>query len=243
MGLIKDEAIVLRKLPYGESDRIVHLFTLSSGKISAIAKGGAKSLKRFMNTLEPFRIIKVEYFDKSGKGILRIENAHIVEDFTGIERDFRKFSVAGFFMEITDKLTKEKEPYPQLFYILSGILRKLKTSEISSQEILYLLLRILEILGFLPNFKTCVHCGKEVEDSKRTFFSSQKGGILCESCVRFHPYKTYPSELLTFFAGNEKDAEKNEKLLLPAFELMEGFIRYHVDVEFKTYRFIKPQII
>jgi len=51
MPLHKDEGIVLFKRAYGESDKIVRLFTLGSGKVAAIAKGANKSQKRFMNTL------------------------------------------------------------------------------------------------------------------------------------------------------------------------------------------------
>jgi DNA repair protein RecO (recombination protein O) len=240
MGLTKDEAIVLRKLPYGESDRIVHLFTLNSGRLSAIAKGGAKSVRRFMNTLEPLRIIKVEYFDKSGKGLPRIENAHILEDFQGIEEDFRRLSIAFFFMEVVDKLVKERQPYPQMFHILSKVLRNLKVSQISSTEILNLLLEILEILGFLPNFVSCVHCGIVLEDKKKRFFSSEKGGLLCELCKRFHPHRAYPSELLTFLSKRAWEGMESKELLLTAFELMENFMKYHLDVEFKSYRFTKP---
>ncbi|MCS7280033.1 MAG: DNA repair protein RecO [Desulfobacterota bacterium] len=238
MGLVKDEAIVTRKLSYGESDRIVHLFTLNSGKISAIAKGGAKSVKRFMNTLEPMQIINVEYFDKSFKGHLsRIESAHIVEDMSGIERDFQRFSLASFFIEVADRLTKERQPFPTLFHLLSGILRRLKTSSVPLPEVLMLLLKILETIGFLPNFKSCVHCGKTVE--QKIYFSSEKGGILCERCTQFCPSEVYPDQLLNFLATGKK--ELSDQLISFAFDLLESFIKFHLDVELRTFKFIKPK--
>ena len=48
------EAIVLRLLDYGESDRIVTFSTADFGKIRGIAKGARRSRKRFTNALEPF---------------------------------------------------------------------------------------------------------------------------------------------------------------------------------------------
>jgi DNA repair protein RecO (recombination protein O) len=68
MALHKDEAFVLFKKAYGESDKIIRLFTRTSGKVAAIAKGASRSQKRFMNTLEPFNHINIEYFEKYGKG-------------------------------------------------------------------------------------------------------------------------------------------------------------------------------
>ncbi|MCX7856735.1 MAG: DNA repair protein RecO [Deltaproteobacteria bacterium] len=240
MGLVKDQAIVLKKLSYGESDRIVHLFTRTFGKISGIAKGGNKSIRRFMNTLEPLRIIEIEYFDNRMKGLSKIQNAYVLEDFQGIEKDFRKFSVATFFMEVADRLTKEKEPNPRLFQILCSTYRELKNTEVTFQKILRLLLDSLEVLGFLPNFKTCVHCNREVSNGNKRFFSNQKGGILCETCARTNLHKTYSPELLTFFSHLEISELKDEGYLALAFEIIENFIRYHLDVEFKSFKFIKP---
>ena len=106
--LHKDEAIVLSRKAYGESDKIMHFFTLTSGKMSAIAKGASKSQKRFMNTLEPFNHIRVEYFEKHARGLVRIENADIIETGNGIEKSLKKVSIAAFFVEFVDRLTKER---------------------------------------------------------------------------------------------------------------------------------------
>ena len=109
MALHKDEAIVLFKRAYGESDRIIRLFTFTSGKIAAIAKGAGKSQKRFSNTLEPFNHIRVEYFEKHETGMVRIENADIVETNSGIEKSLKRACTAGFFTEFADRLTKDRE--------------------------------------------------------------------------------------------------------------------------------------
>lgn len=50
------QAVVLRSVDYGDSDKIVTLFTSGYGKISAIAKGAKRSMKRFGGTLELFSL-------------------------------------------------------------------------------------------------------------------------------------------------------------------------------------------
>ena len=126
MALHKDEALVLFKRAYGESDRIIRLFTRTSGKIAAIAKGAGKSQKRFMNVLEPFNHIQVEYFEKYGKGMVRLENADIIETNGGIERSLKKACIAGFFTEFVDRLTKDKEPHESIFLSLKELLLAVK---------------------------------------------------------------------------------------------------------------------
>src|SRR5204863_9256458 len=53
-GTYKTEAVVLRSIRYGEADRVLHLYSSSRGRISAIAKGSRRPRSRFGGRLEPF---------------------------------------------------------------------------------------------------------------------------------------------------------------------------------------------
>ncbi len=262
MALHKDEAIVLFKRAYGESDKIIRLFTLTSGKVAAIAKGGNKSQKRFMNTLEPFNHIKVEYFEKHGKGMVRLENADIVETNSGIETSLHRVCTASFFTEFVDRLTKERERHDSLFHTLKEILTRVKDAEFTFDDILYYQLKMLEILGYMPNFSACVYCGKEVVEDKKIYFSKERGGILCHKCYRYLPHKEYPKGVIPGLAaiknmfngsgfgstlrnqGSEKFSVQEKTEGYRAFdkemrEIMEEFISFHLDVELKSYRVLK----
>lgn len=244
MSLQKDEAIVLSKRAYGESDRIIRLFTMSGGKISAIAKGGSKSQRRFMNTLEPFNHISVEYFRKPGKGMARIENADIIESNSGIEVSLKKIYSASFFVEFTDRLTKEGEKNIELFTELKDIVQDVKRADFTSSDIIYHLLKMLSQLGFMPNFNNCVYCGRQISDEKKIFFSKERGGILCPSCSNSLPFKVYPEGIiprLSLFANGERFATDLE-VVRHIQDMMEGFISFHLDVDIKSYRFLKSFI-
>jgi DNA repair protein RecO (recombination protein O) len=261
MGLHKDEAIILSKRAYGESDKIMRLFTLISGKISAIAKGAGKSQKRFMNTLEPFNHINVEYFEKQARGMVRIENADIIETGSGMETSLKKVSVAAFFVEFADRLTKEREKNTALFYVLKDILARLKYNEFDYEDILHHEFKMLEILGYMPNFIGCVYCGKFIPDEHKVHFSSERGGILCPACSRAIPHRTYsggtiPRLILIGNNGNGsafevRDSKGPSDVYIPdetkrfereVREIMESFISFHLDVEFKSYKILKSLI-
>ena len=96
MALQKDQAIILSSKVFGESDRIIRFLTLRSGKLTGIARGGKKSQKRFMNTLELFNHIDIEYFEKGEKGIVRVDNADLLEANDGIGSSFRRMCIASF---------------------------------------------------------------------------------------------------------------------------------------------------
>jgi DNA repair protein RecO (recombination protein O) len=258
MPLHKDEGIVLFKRAYGESDKIVRLFTHNSGKVAAIAKGANKSQKRFMNTLEPFNHISLEYFEKYGKGLVRIENAHTIETNEGIERSLKKACMAGFFTEFVDKLTRDREKHTELFYMLKEVLATIKNNDLTYSDVLYHELSMLQTLGFEPNFHTCVYCGKAMHEDDRTCFSSERGGTLCNRCARFIVHKKYDEGVIARLAsmrngGVNSFSREPVSTYLPcegsngddgiferdARDLLEGFVSFHLDVEFKSYRILK----
>jgi DNA repair protein RecO (recombination protein O) len=259
MPLHKDEGIILFKRAYGESDKIVRLFTLGSGKVAAIAKGANKSQKRFMNTLEPFNHISLEYFEKYGKGMVRLENAHTIETNEGIEKSLKKVCMAGFFTEFVDKLTRDREKHIELFYMLKEVLTTIKQNDLTYSDVLAHELSMLQTLGFEPNFHTCVYCGKPIHEDDRTYFSSERGGTLCHRCARFIAHKKYDEGVIARLAtmreregansisresgGNyslcDDGSRKDAVFERDARDLLEGFVSFHLDVEFKSYRILK----
>ena len=192
MALVKDEAIILSTRLFGESDKIVRFFTLASGKLSGIAKGAKKSQKRFMNTLEPFTQVRIEYFEKPTSSLVRIENADLGESNSGLEVSLKKVCVASFFTEFVDKLTKEKQRNEPLFHALKKILDSLKLVEFTVTDILYYELQMLRHLGYMLNLASCVHCGKALPDMEKLYFSKERGGTLCPGCSRSVPHRQYP---------------------------------------------------
>ncbi len=169
MPLLKDEGIVLFKRAYGESDKIVRLFTLGAGKVAAIAKGANKSQKRFVNTLEPFNHIALEYFEKYGKGMVRLENAHAIESNEGIEKS-EKGLHGRFFHRICRQANAGQGKHTELFYMLKDVLTTIKQHDLTYSDVLYHELNMLKILGFEPNFQTCVYCGKAMDEEEKPVF-------------------------------------------------------------------------
>ncbi len=241
MPLQKDRAIVLSKRAFGESDRIIKLFTFSSGKVSAIAKGAGKSQKRFANTLEPFNVINVEYFEKTSSSMVRIDNADVLETNSGIELSLKRACTAGFFAEFTERLTKERQPHEALFGVLLAALRAVRAADLQVAAILGFELKILEALGYMPNFRTCVYCGKEIPDEEKTRFSRERGGVLCPACCRFLSYRQYPPAVLPYLSclSCSSGSERNDLLDGYASDVMEGFVAFHLDVECRSYRILK----
>ena len=68
-NIVHSDAIVLRSIDYGETSRIVTLFTRERGKIGVMAKGARANRSRFGSTLEPLSHINVVLYYKPGRDL------------------------------------------------------------------------------------------------------------------------------------------------------------------------------
>ena len=260
MPLVKDEAIILSTRLFGESDKIVRFFTLNSGKLSGIAKGAKKSQKRFMNTLEPFNQVLIEYFEKPANSLVRVENADLKESNSGLELSLKRVCAASFFTEFVDNLTKEKQRNEPLFHTLKKILDSLKLIEFTVTDILYYELQMLRHLGYMLNLAACVHCGKALADVEKLYFSKERGGTVCTGCARSVPHRQYPQGFIPHMVYlndsgiDSRETRAREPFLAPeprppdpllkgfdhmGREVLEDFVKFHLAVEFKSYRLLK----
>ncbi len=56
MSIVKTEAFVLRSFRYGETSKIVTLFTRDFGKMNAIVKGARNYKSKICGTLESYEL-------------------------------------------------------------------------------------------------------------------------------------------------------------------------------------------
>lgn len=160
-------------------------------------------------------------------------------------------------------MTKEREPHDELFYALHDVLARLKEREFSYDDVVSWELRILEILGFMPNFESCVYCGRSLPEEDKTLFSRERGGVLCARCSRSLPYKTYGQGVIprliacktaagrpatsgfygASFSEDGRAGLSGAGFVREAQDIMEGFTSFHLDVEFRSYRILKGLLL
>src|SRR4030042_3715565 len=122
MPLYTTNAIVIRSLHYGESDKIVTFFTQDFGKIKGIAKGARRSKKRFQNALDLFSHIRLMFFDREGMGLVRAENCDILHTFPKIREDLKKIFYGNYYLELVNEMAGERETNGEDFDLLLSFL-------------------------------------------------------------------------------------------------------------------------
>ena len=86
MALTTTDALILRYVDYGESDRIVHLLTPAVGRLAAIAKGARRSQKRFPGTLDLFNQLRVQVDRRRRGGLARLDPLRAARAGTPLRR-------------------------------------------------------------------------------------------------------------------------------------------------------------
>ena len=75
MNSIVDQAVVLKRIDFGEADRIVTMLTAKNGKVSVIAKGTRRPKSKMAGGIELFTVNNITYIN--GKNELKtLVSAH-----------------------------------------------------------------------------------------------------------------------------------------------------------------------
>ena len=124
----KTEGIILKRINYGEADRILTIYTKHYGKIRALAKGVRRITSRRGGNVELFN--QAVLFLNKGKNLDLLTEAQVVNSFKSWRRDLKKVTVAYYFCELVDKLTPEEQPNQAVFQLLSNYLDKISTASL-----------------------------------------------------------------------------------------------------------------
>ena len=102
------EALVLRAIPYGESDAVVHLLVLGHGRIPAFARGARTSRKRFGGALEVFT--RIEALLKEGPELWALREATVLEAHARLRDDLHRPTRSSSFSKNSSRGSREVPP-------------------------------------------------------------------------------------------------------------------------------------
>ena len=177
---LKTDAVVLRSIRYGEADRIVHLYTPSRGRISAIAKGARRSRSRFGARLEPFTHIHALL--REGRGdLFTVTGVDTIAVHRALRDHAATIDAAARACDAVARLFETTDPHPEVFTLLVNELGLLdrEPGQARPSNGLAFRLKLLLAAGFVPQLASCAACG---ELEHLSGFSAAAGGVVCGSC-------------------------------------------------------------
>jgi DNA repair protein RecO (recombination protein O) len=179
MHIEKIQAFVLSTLDYGDSDRIVSLFSLEHGRLKAFARGARKSRKRFGAALETFARIEAQVRLK--EGLSGLQQADISTIYPGIRADLPRIAHALYACELVEAMTPEGHPLPRLYRLLAAWLDRLETEAAVEDDRRFFEINLLNILGYRPALETCSRCDTPFGETGALL--PQGGEPVCRACA------------------------------------------------------------
>ncbi|MBN1319110.1 MAG: DNA repair protein RecO [Anaerolineales bacterium] len=177
--IYRSEAIVLRRHDFGESDRLLTLFSRDYGKIRVVAKGARKTLSRKAGHIELFMRSKMLF--ARGRNLDLVTQVELVEAYLPLREDLVRMTYASHAVELLDRFTAENDAHPELFKLLAEGLGWLAESQDLLLTARYYELRLLSLVGFELRLFQCAHCDAVLQPQDQ-FFSAEQGGVLCPEC-------------------------------------------------------------
>ena len=171
------KGLILRVTNYNDHDAILSILTHSHGKLTVKARG----LRRKNSPLTaPCQLLAYsEFVLFEYKGMYTINEAHTVELFHGLRKDLQKLSLGSYFAQVSEVLSQEDQPSPELLsLILNSLyaLASLNTSETLTKSVFEL--RCACLAGYMPDISGCIHCGNNSPDR----FDVSSGHLECAKC-------------------------------------------------------------
>lgn len=121
----KTEGLVIKKMPFGEADFLVRVFTKDFGKMDALAKGARKTASKLNSHLDMLNHIRVQ-FVKNGERIPTLTDAEIIAKYDDWFLTADNLSIMGRVLQVIDMVILPGAKDEKLFFMSLGFFEKAK---------------------------------------------------------------------------------------------------------------------
>ena len=181
MPLKESEAIILRSYPLGEGDRVVSFLDRKFGRLRGVAAGARLTKSRFGSTLEPLSHVKIWYFEKETRELVRINQCELIESFLDVQKDYQAGICLALISEVTEAVLGEREAAAAQFRLTLLAARATKAKGASPVVLAYFSLWTARLGGWLGPLDRCARCSRTAE-SEDLFAPPGHAELHCLNC-------------------------------------------------------------
>src|SRR5215218_10473316 len=185
MPLAHDRCICLRKVEYSETSQILTLFGREHGVVKVIAKGAHRTTKqgasKFGGGIDLLDVGQAVFTLDLERQLGTLTEWTLVEGHLELRRSLRAMYLGQYAAELVSFLIEEHDPHPDLYDRLEQTLSDLATPR-CEESFLSFQLDLLRETGYLAELSACVACNLPLMDREQSFFSPNRGGVVCRNC-------------------------------------------------------------
>ena len=174
---LKTQGIVLRVTDYNDRDALLTLLTTSQGKLTVKARG---LRKKNSPLIAPCQLLAYgEYTLFEYRGHYTINEAAPIALFLPLRRDLERLSLGTYFAQVSEVVSQEDLPNPELQSLLLNCLYALSELGLPQTQVKAVFeLRAACLAGYAPDLFGCHVCGSQMPQR----FDLSAGHLECVAC-------------------------------------------------------------
>ena len=222
-------AIVLKAVDYKDNDKILTLYSLEKGKITAGIKGVKKSGAKLKFASEPFAFCEYVLAEKQGR--YTVIGATYLDSFFSLRTSLIKYYASAVVGEALNRLTVENEPDSSLFSSTINAVKKINYQDNELISLAKYLIMLTELVGYKIQKTECAGCEDDI--TGRVFFSTRNAEFYCEAC---RPDGAIEITLETYNALKTLSDSHDDavEIFIPSALKLLKFLFYYIEIKTET---------
>ena len=177
-NILKVNGFILGETPYGDTSKIIKVFTKEYGLISMMAKGAMNVKSKLRSSTLKFTYGVFNIYYKEDK-LSTLVSVDIINPLKKIKSDILLISYLSYLSELTSQVLKQTKEYDQIYEDFINTVLKLEEGLNPVVITNILEVKLLDYLGVGLNLTSCIMSGSKKDI---VTLSSEKGGLICKKC-------------------------------------------------------------
>ena len=203
----KSRGIILNSIKYGDSSKIVTVFTREFGKLAFIAKGARTAKSKFGASLELLTISEFTFYNKINSDLLILSNSDIIKSSAKISKDSNQLLIGLMIAEVINNSQEKRNINSDLYDFAQQIILELYNMNESPfhlfNKFMYGLSTLMGFALYLDNFG---------EHSGEIAINLENGNLISENTLGKNNFK-FRNEEISYFYSLVKDENYTDFIL------------------------------
>ena len=186
------EAQLLESFDLQDGDRIVTFLTRERGQVRGVAKGARRKYSRFAGQLQPLAKVKVTWFEKEGRDLVRVSGVESVRPSTRLLDELEDILLTSYLAEHVQTFVQENESAELVYRLLDSTVEALIAGtgrppderelrrQIATRRFEVWMLRLA---GVFPELGECPGCGRDLVLGDGAVLPASADGFYCVNCA------------------------------------------------------------
>ncbi|MGL4628149.1 DNA repair protein RecO [Cetobacterium sp.] len=221
MKFIKTKGLIIKKVDFGEGDRIITVFSENFGKIDLLVKGIRKSKKRDQSSVDLLTLSNFTFYKKGDNFILNTIDS--IDFFYDLKTDIEKLEIVSYILSIVNELILPGERKKEFFERLEKTLYFIVKNSSYTNFLL-----VLKMLNWMIKNE-----GYRIDIAGQKYFNISESVINDFGNDKVIPLKKELFEVLSNIEKAESISEEKTDIntVIDAIVLYEKYINYHLDTK------------